>query len=154
MNLLNIDQPYVCFEDFAPTELMALTENFYESVEKVYYSILNKAIDNDAFGNKSSYCSYYKLSLINTLYTIIFFIYMEKKQQVVLYEEGKISEVQGDAFYHEKYGIGNLKKQFLCIGVDLEKVFNSVNFDGQTYITGIGYMYINPSDVEPIFTIR
>jgi hypothetical protein len=153
MILSDIDNPFKCFNSYAPTPLMNITTDFYNVVEKERKKLLNLALNGDAFGSYDSYCYYDKLIMINTLYSIIYLIYMDKKAQLKLYNEGEISEVYSDVYYREKYNIASFIKPFYCINIDLRKVFDAVNFDGESYITGIGYMYISPTTNNPIFTI-
>lgn len=154
MKLKDIDVPYKCFNSYAPTELMSITTNFYNVVEKEKNKLIRQALNNDAFGNTSAYCSYHKLILIETLFSMIYLIYKDKKAQLKLYNENEVEEVYSDVYYREKYNIKSMIKPFHCIGIDIRKVFDAINFDGEAYITGIGYMYISPSDKNPIFTIN
>lgn len=153
MYIEQLDLPFKDFMIEAPTELMEMANRYYKSVENQLNTHFNRALDNDAFGNKVAFCYYKKSHMIHSLFNLIYFIYREKQNQKALYDMGKITEVYGDLYYKEKYGIEELVKPYLCIGIDIKKTFNDVQFDGSVYVTGIGYMYISPSDVNPIFTI-
>jgi len=115
-----IDCNIPLFSDFA----MRL-KDAYDSVQDDLTTLMNDAFAAELFGYADkSECAFNKINNIHYLMVLMAIIYYQKKMDIA-----NNGTDEGTIYYVEEYDIECIKKNFLCINVDISQILSIFNLN-------------------------